>query len=120
MAKAWSDACASTSPSRIIVPKGTFQLKGASFKGPCKGPIEFQVDGTLQAPQDGAQLTKADTWIEFANLERLTLMGTGTFDGQGQKAWKENDCHKNPKCSSIAIVSQYNLDFFLLMNCIFC
>ncbi|KAL6143974.1 PREDICTED: exopolygalacturonase-like [Fragaria vesca subsp. vesca] len=108
LAKAWSDACASTSPSRIIVPKGTFQLKGASFKGPCKGPIEFQVDGTLQAPQDGAQLIKADTWIEFANLERLTLMGTGTFDGQGQKAWKENDCNKNPKCSSIAINLRFN------------
>ncbi|KAL6225680.1 hypothetical protein ACLB2K_004529 [Fragaria x ananassa] len=77
----------------------TYKLKEASFKGPCKAPVELQVKGTLQAPQDGAQLSKPDTWIEFSYLENFTLSGGGTFDGQGHKAWLANDCHKNSKCS---------------------
>ncbi|KAK9924403.1 hypothetical protein M0R45_032772 [Rubus argutus] len=68
VANAWRDACASTSPSRVIIPRGTYKLKEASFKGPCKAPIEIQVQGTLQAPQDGGQLSKPDTWIGFHTL----------------------------------------------------
>ncbi|XP_061995756.1 exopolygalacturonase-like [Rosa rugosa] len=112
LANAWKDACASTSASKVIIPKGTYKLKEASFKGPCKAPIEVQVQGTLQAPPDGAQLSKPDTWIEFSYLDRFTLSGSGTFDGQGQKAWKENDCHKNPKCSSITV----NMRFHAVKN----
>nr|XP_011457655.1 PREDICTED: polygalacturonase-like [Fragaria vesca subsp. vesca] len=103
LANAWKDACASTSASKVLVPNGTYKLKEASFKGPCKAPIELQVQGTLEAPQASAQLSKPDTWIEFSNLDNFTLLGGGTFDGQGQKAWLANDCHKNSKCTSIAI-----------------
>lgn len=119
IANAWKDACASTMPSKVIVPKGIYKLKEANFNGPCKAPIELQVFGTLQAPPDGAQLSKPDTWIMFSYLDRFTLSGTGIFDGQGQQAWKANDCHKNPKCSSIAIVCilvSYILLFFLFFS----
>ncbi|KAM5580457.1 hypothetical protein ABKV19_009949 [Rosa sericea] len=102
LAKAWKDACASASPSKVIVPKGTFKVKEASFKGPCKAPIEVQVQGTLQAPEDASQLSKQDTWIEFLYLNDFTLSGGGTFDGQGQKTWKAID-PKNPKASAINI-----------------
>ncbi|KAL6219599.1 hypothetical protein ACLB2K_007358 [Fragaria x ananassa] len=68
LANAWKDASASTSASTVLVPRGTYKLKEASFKGPCKAPIELQVKGTLQAPQDGAQLSKPDTWINFPIL----------------------------------------------------
>ncbi|KAL6125314.1 hypothetical protein ACLB2K_073373 [Fragaria x ananassa] len=108
IANAWKDACASTMPSKVIVPKGIYKLKEANFNGPCKAPIELQVFGTLQAPPDGAQLSKPDTWIMFSYLDRFTLSGTGIFDGQGQQAWKANDCHKNPKCSSIAINMRFH------------
>ncbi|XP_050379891.1 exopolygalacturonase-like [Argentina anserina] len=99
LANAWKDACASTSPSKVIVPKGTYKVKEAEFKGPCKAPIEIQVQGTLQAPEDATQLTKPDTWIGFLYIDDFTLSGGGTFDGQGSKSWKANDCQKNPKCS---------------------
>ncbi|BBG99923.1 Pectin lyase-like superfamily protein [Prunus dulcis] len=56
--KAWTDACASTTPSKIVVPKGTFKFVGTTFKGPCKAAIEFQLQGTLQAPVDGSQLRR--------------------------------------------------------------
>ncbi|XP_004289544.1 PREDICTED: exopolygalacturonase-like [Fragaria vesca subsp. vesca] len=108
LANAWKDACASTSASKVLVPNGTYKLKEASFKGPCKAPIELQVQGTLEAPQASAQLSKPDTWIEFSNLDNFTLLGGGTFDGQGQKAWLANDCHKNSKCTSIAINMRFH------------
>ncbi|KAL6140228.1 hypothetical protein ACLB2K_058528 [Fragaria x ananassa] len=100
LTNAWKDACASTSPSKIIIPKGTYPLKEAEFSGPCKAPIEMQLQGTLQAPEDSTQLTKPDTWIGFLYINDFTLSGGGVFDGQGAKAWKANDCQKNPKCSS--------------------
>ncbi|XP_062009309.1 polygalacturonase-like [Rosa rugosa] len=102
LANAWKDACASTSASKVIVPKGTFKVKEASFKGPCKAPIEVQVQGTLQAPEDASQLSKQDTWIEFLYLNDFTLSGGGTFDGQGQKTWKAID-PKNAKAGTINI-----------------
>ncbi|CAL2249224.1 unnamed protein product [Prunus armeniaca] len=109
LSKAWTDACASTSPSKLVVPKGTFKFLGTTFKGPCKAPIAFQLQGILQAPADGNQLPKKDTWISFDHIDRLTISGGGTFDGQGAIAWKQNDCHKNQNCKSIAI--NLRLDF---------
>ena len=103
LANAWKDACAATTPSRVIVPKGTFQLKGAVFKGPCKAPITVQVDGILQAPPIEAQLANKEFWVQFLEVERLTVSGTGTFDGQGQNSWKDNDCNKNSNCGGLAI-----------------
>ncbi|KAB2612218.1 exopolygalacturonase-like, partial [Pyrus ussuriensis x Pyrus communis] len=108
LSKAWTDACASTSASKIVVPSGTYKFVGATFKGPCKAPIEFQLQGTLQAPEDGSQLPKADTWIGFERIDGLTLSGGGTFDGLGATAWKQNDCNKNKNCKSIAINLRFN------------
>ncbi|CAN6701865.1 unnamed protein product [Malus baccata var. baccata] len=100
LSKAWTDACASTSASKIVVPSGTYKFVGATFKGPCKAPID--------------QLPKADTWIGFERIDGLTLSGGGTFDGQGATAWKQNDCNKNKNCKSIAI----NLRFSFVTNSI--
>ncbi|KAL6287235.1 hypothetical protein ACE6H2_011625 [Prunus campanulata] len=66
--KAWTDACASTAPSKIVVPRGRFKFVGTTFKGPCKAAIEFQQQGTLQAPVDGSQLPKDNTWIGFDHV----------------------------------------------------
>ncbi|PRQ26249.1 putative polygalacturonase [Rosa chinensis] len=85
---AWTDACASTSTSTVLVPRGTCKLLQAKFEGPCKAPIQFQLQGTLQAPKDRSQLD--DFWISFNNIDMLTLSGGGTIDGQGALSWKEN------------------------------
>ncbi|KAM2234481.1 hypothetical protein PS1_012949 [Malus domestica] len=108
LAKAWTDACASPTTSKVVVPSGTYKLTEASFKGPCKAPIEIQVQGKLQAPTDGGKLTKPDTWVAFEHINMLTVYGGGTFDGQGALAWKLNDCNKNKDCKSIAINMRFN------------
>ncbi|CAL2236931.1 unnamed protein product [Prunus armeniaca] len=112
LAKAWSDACASPSASKVVVPSGTYKLKEANFRGPCKAPIEMQVQGTLQAPADAGQLTRSDTWVGFQYVDMLTLSGGGTFDGQGALSWNQNDCHKNKNCKPIPV----NLRFEFLTN----
>lgn len=104
---AWTDACASPWESTIYVPKGTYGLKGAIFVGHCKAPIELQVEGTLQAPEDTGQVTSPDTWVGFRYLNRLTLSGGGTFDGRGALSWKQNDCNTNKNCKSRVVVSFY-------------
>ncbi|CAL2225311.1 unnamed protein product [Prunus armeniaca] len=108
LAKAWNDACASPSASIVVVPSGTYKLREASFKGPCKAPIEIQVQGILQAPTDGSKLTKKDTWVGFEHINMLSLSGGGTFDGQGALSWSKNDCNKNKNCKSNAINLRFN------------
>ncbi|KAL6143895.1 hypothetical protein ACLB2K_054590 [Fragaria x ananassa] len=89
LAHAWRDACASPWPSRLVVPSGTYRLRGANFKGPCNAPIEVQIQGTLQAPEDGHQLVNSDSWVAFQYIDRLFLTGGGAFDGsQGRNNYR--------------------------------
>jgi len=104
MIKAWNDACASTNPSKIVIPQGTFLLKQTEFKGPCTAPIEVQVDGTIQAPQDPNQFDGEAQWIKFTYVNFLTISGGGTFDGQGAIAWNQNDCAQNKICKKLSMV----------------
>ncbi|KAM5582812.1 polygalacturonase-like [Rosa sericea] len=87
LAKAWRDACALESASKVVVPSGAYKLKEATFEGPCKAPIEVQIQGTLQAPKDRS----SDTWVAFSSIDMLTLWGGGTFDGQGAPGSKDGD-----------------------------
>ena len=68
------------------------------------GPIELLVQGTLQAPADPAYFRGSSGWINFQYINQFTLSGAGTFDGQGQIAWKQNDCGENTNCKTLAIV----------------
>ncbi|CAI0376036.1 unnamed protein product [Linum tenue] len=79
LTKTWTDACASPTGATIVIPAGTYKCGVVEFKGPCKGPITFQVDGTLQAPTS----PDGDSWITFCSFENLAVTGTGTFDGMG-------------------------------------
>ncbi|XP_028758808.1 polygalacturonase-like [Neltuma alba] len=100
LAKAWTDACTATEPSKVIVGPGTYTMNAMDIKGPCTAPsIELQVDGVIQAPANPASLKGADQWVRIGYVNGFTLSGTGTFDGQGPAAWKANDCAKNPKCN---------------------
>ncbi|TYH28298.1 hypothetical protein ES288_A02G133000v1 [Gossypium darwinii] len=49
---AWKEACASTSPSKIVIPKGIYFLRSATLDGPYKVPIQLQIKGTVKAPAD--------------------------------------------------------------------
>ncbi|PQM36160.1 polygalacturonase-like [Prunus yedoensis var. nudiflora] len=51
---AWDKACASVNPAVIHVPRGTFLLGNAIFRGPCNNnAITFRIaEGTLVSPSD--------------------------------------------------------------------
>ncbi|XP_027183726.1 exopolygalacturonase-like [Coffea eugenioides] len=110
---AWKAACNSPKPSTIVIPRGTFGLLQASLEGPCKAPIELQVQGTLKAPQN-PNLIKDGEWVTIQYLDHFTLSGSGTFDGQGARAWAQNDCAKASDCSKLP----NNFSFNFLNNSI--
>ncbi|CAL0317415.1 unnamed protein product [Lupinus luteus] len=95
---AWKEACAATSNVKIVIPKGTYKMREVDVKGPCKAPIEIQVDGTIQAPADPSQLHGVEKWVTIGYVSHFTFSGHGIFDGQGATAWKQNDCTKNENC----------------------
>ncbi|CAN4084580.1 unnamed protein product [Withania somnifera] len=39
---AFKEACAATSPSTIVIPKGTYPMNQVKLQGPCKAPLELQ------------------------------------------------------------------------------
>ncbi|KAL0462300.1 UNVERIFIED_CONTAM: Polygalacturonase [Sesamum latifolium] len=95
-------ACNSTSPSTIVIPRGTWSLSQVKLLGPNKAPIELQVQGTLQAnPNPGQLPDKQGEWITINYVNYFTLSVVEFFDGQGQEAWKQNDCHKNRNCAKL-------------------
>ncbi|XP_010536243.1 PREDICTED: exopolygalacturonase-like [Tarenaya hassleriana] len=105
---AWKAACSSTSPSKLIVPKGTYVLRQVVFEGPCKAPLELQVHGTIKAPEDPSDFIEKAGWISFQRIDRFALVGNGTFDGQGSTAWSQNDCHKTGECNKLPINIRFN------------
>lgn len=108
----WKQACMSMGPSTIVIPKGLFYVTQAKFQGPCKAaPITFQIQGTLQAHIDPKSISKGE-WVTFQHIDRLIITGGGTFDGRGNKAWLQNDCHKSSSCKNLP----YNLSFNFITN----
>ncbi|KAK2654415.1 hypothetical protein Ddye_014271 [Dipteronia dyeriana] len=82
---AFKEACASPTRSKVLIPKGTFQLGGVCLEGPCKAAVEIEVQATLTALTD--KPTADGNWVSFKDIDGFTLSGGGTFDGQGPKAW---------------------------------
>lgn len=83
--KAWAAACRSTSPTTIHVPKGSFLVKAAVFKGPCKSEIKILIDGTIVAP-DYRSMGNSGYWILFIQVDQLAIFG-GTLDAKGAAYW---------------------------------
>uniref|UniRef100_A0A2C9V951 Uncharacterized protein n=1 Tax=Manihot esculenta TaxID=3983 RepID=A0A2C9V951_MANES len=89
IADAWKEACAAAGSSKILIPAGTFLAGIVNVTGPCKGAIEVEVQGTVQAPPE---LAGGDGWFNFNHIDQFTLSGKGTLDGQGEVAWKRVSC----------------------------
>ena len=88
MTKAWKAACA-VAGSKVVISVGTYKLGVVTLLGPCKGAIEFHLQGTLQAPSDVASFNSIDFWVSFQRINSLSVSGGGVFDGKGQKAWQK-------------------------------
>ncbi|XP_027925488.1 polygalacturonase-like [Vigna unguiculata] len=104
---AWTQACASTSAVKIVIPKGTYQMTHVKLKGPCKAPIELYVDGTIKAPVK-PQDVGGDEILRIDYVNALTISGNGVFDGQGAYAWKQNDCSKSFNCKLLGMNFAFN------------
>ncbi|XP_058071561.1 exopolygalacturonase-like [Magnolia sinica] len=96
---AWKAACSSTGAARLLIPKATYLLGPVQFHGPCKNvpSITMNVQGYIKAA-DLNKFRPSEEWVQFGWIDRLTLSGGGTFDGQGAKAWPYNKCPTSRTC----------------------
>ncbi|CAN1221708.1 unnamed protein product [Linum grandiflorum] len=63
--KTWADACASPTPAKLLIPTGSYFSSYVEFKGPCKAPIEAEIQGNLMAP---GELPDNETQISYIFL----------------------------------------------------
>ncbi|TXG74946.1 hypothetical protein ES288_1Z040500v1 [Gossypium darwinii] len=108
---AWKEACASVTPSTVVIPKGTYLLSKVNLEGPCKAPIEINVQGTIQAPDDPSAF-KDPNWVRFYSVENFKMFGGGIFDGQGSIAYEKNTCENREFRSKLPV----NIRFDFVSN----
>ncbi|KAI5017125.1 hypothetical protein ZWY2020_037503 [Hordeum vulgare] len=101
--KAWADVCSSSQPATLVVPREkTYLVKQTTFLGNCKSPVTFRLDGKMVAPASRSAWPKENMrwWIMFRDVDRLTVTGDGTIDGNGEMWWKTS-CRvdKKLKCT---------------------
>jgi polygalacturonase len=103
--KAWKAACASPRPAVVLVPNGRrYLLKLVTLRVPCKSSVTLTVKGTLVASPDRADWSDKDRrhWIVFRRVNKLTVNGGGTIDGNGQKWWPHSCKINKTLVSSVA------------------
>ncbi|XP_027938004.1 polygalacturonase-like [Vigna unguiculata] len=94
--KAWKVACSSAG-AVFVVPQKSYVLKPITFSGPCKSNIAVQISGTLEASDNPSDYSGDRThWIMFHSVQKLSVNGGGTIDGNGN-IWWQNSCKRNHK-----------------------
>ncbi|CAN1197239.1 unnamed protein product [Linum perenne] len=101
----WEEACKSTRPAAVHVPRGTYLLKPIVFYGPCKSKMMFHVEGKIVGPSHYWEFGKSGFWVLFYKLDKLTIHG-GTYDAKGSDFWK---CRKSQSKQSISIIQSKNV-----------
>ncbi|KAL1814215.1 hypothetical protein ACET3Z_024280 [Daucus carota] len=90
---AWKQACQSGGAVSMV--NGTYLLNTIQFTGPCNGQVSFMINAVIQAHQGRSN---TNYWINFDNVDGLTIRGNGTLDGQGASAWPFNPCSNAVSC----------------------
>ncbi|KAL5997935.1 hypothetical protein ACLOJK_008869 [Asimina triloba] len=94
---AWAKACASSHPSTIHVPPGSYLLSQIVFAGPCRNhAISIQLEGRLVPPSNYATVSTSSHWLLFHTVRGVSIYG-GTLDGRGSGLWackasQRSDC----------------------------
>ncbi|MED6217583.1 hypothetical protein PIB30_019172 [Stylosanthes scabra] len=87
---AWKAACAVESGVVLAPENYSFKVTSSILSGPCKPGLVLQVDGTLMAPDGPDSWPESDSrnqWLVFYRLDQMSLNGTGTIEGNGDKWW---------------------------------
>ncbi|GJR08954.1 exopolygalacturonase-like protein [Tanacetum coccineum] len=105
--RAWHAACASNTGGRVLVPRGSYVLGAVVFLGPCKGPVDFIIKGTLEASDNPVNMFR-DHWITFRYLDQLVVTGGGFLYGHGKTVWHLNDCAKNSHCKQLPYTMRFD------------
>ncbi|GJR08952.1 exopolygalacturonase-like protein [Tanacetum coccineum] len=105
--RAWHAACASNTGGRVLVPRGSYVLGAIVFLGPCKGPVDFIIKGTLEASDNPVNMFR-DHWITFRYLDQLVVTGGGFLYGHGKTVWHLNDCAKNSHCKQLPYTMRFD------------
>ncbi|CAB4283183.1 unnamed protein product [Prunus armeniaca] len=100
--KAWGAMCASSTQGTLtlVVPKGKrFLLNAVAFEGPCRASnVNFQIQGSIVAPNNIGAWTNKEMWIHFSDVQGLSVNGGGRIDGNGAVWWKacgsSKDCQR--------------------------
>ncbi|KAE8661019.1 Polygalacturonase [Hibiscus syriacus] len=97
---AWTQACASTAPASIYVPRGMFLLRNVKFRGQCKNrAITIRINGTLVAPVDyrvignaecrqlacknsGKSCPSGATSLSFSKSKNVVVVGLTSVNSQ--------------------------------------
>ncbi|XP_077246180.1 exopolygalacturonase-like [Tasmannia lanceolata] len=96
--QAWKKACQWDGKGKVQIPRGTFLVGQVVLEGPCKGGLEFEVQGVVRAPSDPNEFD-SDSWVAFHSVDGLTINGGGSFDGQGaSSSWSRNSCDQFKQC----------------------
>ncbi|CAH2044828.1 unnamed protein product [Thlaspi arvense] len=103
--KTFNEACQFPTKSTVLIPKGEYKLGEIEMLGPCKAPIHIALHGTVKA--DGNVHGK-DKWVAFRNINGFKLNGGGVFDGEGNAAWRVNNCHKTFQCKKLPISIRFD------------
>ncbi|EOA32280.1 hypothetical protein CARUB_v10015541mg [Capsella rubella] len=104
--KAFTSACQAPTASKVVIPKGEFKLGEIEMAGPCKAPIEINLQGTVKA--DGTAIHGKERWVVFTKIVGFKLNGGGTFDGEGNAAWRVNNCHQTEACKKLPISIRFD------------
>ncbi|KAJ4900831.1 Pectin lyase-like superfamily protein [Raphanus sativus] len=105
--KTFNEACQFPTKSSVLIPKGEYRLRSIEMMGPCKAPIRITLQGTVKA--DG-NVNGNDYWVAFRRINGFKLNGGGIFDGEGNAAWRANNCHKMAltKCKKLPISIRFD------------
>ncbi|XP_075077087.1 polygalacturonase-like [Nicotiana tabacum] len=93
----WIEACKVEGSTMMVPSDYDFLVGPISFSGPhCEENIVLLLDGRIIAPTNptvwGSGLLQ---WLEFKNLNGISVKGKGTIDGQGS-VWWQNAQLENP------------------------
>ncbi|CAI0392561.1 unnamed protein product [Linum tenue] len=109
--RAWDDLCGATGGRpTLVIPHGKeFLLSPLSFKGPCKSKnLWIQLQGTLVAPgsMNAWDDNNKEKWIQFMQVNGLTIYGGGQIDGQGKIWW--DYCQEDKSCPRPSVALSFH------------